>query len=409
MTGTRRRRAAAATAAVAASVLLAGCTSTVSGTATALATAPPTTEPTTGSAGEPTTPATPTGPAAGVTPPPEPGVGTLLESHRIASVTSLVQVPLPERTETCFPSGPWSDSAALDAAYFGTGTAGPVLDRWGFVTAWGQCNSDPATGAGTLTMVAELSDPESARRAAAELAADQASGYEPAEVPGVDGEVLLQSGGGEDVVQAFVPVGRMLAYAYHATGPGQGLDEVGRLLTDQVGLLQGFAPTPQEQVPALPTDPDGLQQITLDPPGDFTEFSGPYDLEGYLRLAIDPVRERDLLTANGFRGFYSKQSQEGDLGYAVALYAFPSSAETNAVYTAFAELESTAFGGTRFTLPSIPEAPCFWFESEDSWYQRCYVGYGSHLASVDVSGLGSPDDVAAMDRLLPAQRDLIDG
>jgi hypothetical protein len=96
---------------VAATVLLAGCTSTVSGTATALATAPPTTEP----AGEPTAPATPSGPPADVTPPPEPGVGTLLESHRIASVTSLVQVTFPDRTETCFPSGPWSDSAALDS------------------------------------------------------------------------------------------------------------------------------------------------------------------------------------------------------------------------------------------------------------------------------------------------------
>lgn len=83
--------------------------------------------------------------------------------------------------------------------------------------------------------------------------------------------------------------------------------------------------------------------------------------------------------------------------------------ETNTVYTAFAELEDAEFGGTPFQLPSIPEAPCFWFESGESYYQRCYVGYGSHLASVDVLGLGAPDDVAAMNRLLPAQRDLIDG
>ncbi|MGY1732021.1 hypothetical protein ACI798_10915 [Geodermatophilus sp. SYSU D01045] len=402
MTGTRGRRLGAAGAAVAAAALLTGCTSTVSGTATPPASATPTMS-------EPPATATPSGPPVDVTPAPEPTVGALLEAHRIASVTSLVQATFPGRTDTCFPSGPWSDSGALDAAYFGTGTAGPILDRWGFVTAWGQCNSDPADGAGTLTMVAELSDPESARRAAAELAADQASGYRQAEIPGVDGEVLLQEGGGEDVVQAFVPVGRMLAYAYHSTGPGQGLDDVGRLMTDQVGLLRGFTPTPQDQVPSLPTDPAGLQSLTLDPPGEFTEFSGPYDLEGYLRLAIDPARERDLLTANGFTGFYSKQSDEADLSYAVALYAFPTSMQTNAVYTAFAELEDAEFGGTRFQLPSIPDAPCFWFESGESYYQRCYVGYGSHLASVDVLGLDAADDVAAMDRLLPAQRDLITG
>ncbi|MGY1651334.1 DUF7373 family lipoprotein [Geodermatophilus sp. SYSU D01119] len=400
MTGTRSRWTAAG--AVAAGVLLAGCTSTVSGTATPLASAPPTTS-------EAPDPA-PSEPPVDVTPAPAPTVGTLLESHRIASVTSLVQATFPARTDTCFPSGPWSDAGALDAAYFGSGTAGPILDRWGFVTAWGQCNSDPADGRATLTMVAELSDPESARRAAAELAADQAAaGYEPAEASGVDGEVVLLEDGGEDVVQAFVPVGRMLAYAYHTAAAGQGLDDVGRLVTDQVGLLQGFTPTPQAQVPTLPTDPVGLQSLTLDPPGDFNDFSGPYDLEGYLRLAIDPARERDLLSANGFRGFYSKQSDEDELSYAVALYAFPTSVQTNAVYTAFAELEATEFGGTRFTLPSIPDAPCFWFASGESFYQRCYVGYGSYLASVDVLGLGAADDVAAMDRLLPAQRDLIDG
>ncbi|MGY1670044.1 DUF7373 family lipoprotein [Geodermatophilus sp. SYSU D00710] len=400
MAGTRGRGTAVA---LVAGVLLAGCTSTVSGTATPLASAPPSTS-------EPPAETTPAQPPADVTPAPRPGVGTLVESHRIASVTSLVQVTFPERTDTCFPSGPWSNAAALDEAYFGTGTAGAVLDRWGFVTAWGQCNTDPADGRSTLTMVAELSDPESARRAAAELAEDQvAAGYAPVEVPGLDGEVVLQEDGGEDLVQAFVPVGRMLAYAFHVTGAGRGPDEVGRLLTDQLGLLQGFAPTPQDQVPSLPVDPDGLQQLTLDPPGDPTDFSGPYDLEGYLRLAIDPVRERDLLTANGFRGFYSKQADEADLSYAVALYAFPSSEQTNTVYTAFAELEQAEFGGTPFTLPSIPEAPCFWFESADGFYQRCYVGYGSHLASVDVLGLTAADDVAAMERLLPAQRDLIDG
>jgi hypothetical protein len=41
--------------------------------------------------------------------------------------------------------------------------------------------------------------------------------------------------------------------------------------------------------------------------------------------------------------------------------------------------------------------------------QRGHVGFGSHPAGVDVLGLGAPDDVARMDELLPAQRDLIDG
>jgi hypothetical protein len=214
-----------------------------------------------------------------------------------------------------------------------------------------------------------------------------------------------------DTVQVFVPVGRMVAYAFHETGGGQGLAEVDRLMRDQTTLLASFVPTPQAEVAALPVDPHGLQQLTLSPPGELNAFSGPYDLESYLRLAIDPVRERELLLANGFTGMYSKQSANGALTYAVALYAFPTSVQTNAVFNAFAELERSTFGGMPFRLPSIPAAPCFAFvvAADGTAYQRCYVGFGSYLASVDVGGLSSPDDIAEMDRLLPAQRDLIDG
>lgn len=94
------------------------------------------------------------------------------------------------------------------------------------------------------------------------------------------------------------------------------------------------------------------------------------------------------------------------------MFRFPDSARTNAVYTAFAELEGAEFETTPFVLPSIPEAPCFSFASrsgDGTFTQRSYVGYGSHLAGVEVSNLASPDDIAEMDRLLPLQRDLIDG
>jgi hypothetical protein len=207
-----------------------------------------------------------------------------------------------------------------------------------------------------------------------------------------------------------VPVGRMVAYAYHEGTAAAAGDDITRLLSDQVALLQGFTPTPQDDVPALPTDPDGLQSMTLDPPGEFNDFSGPYDFEGYLRVSIDPVRERDLLGGNGFTGFYSKQSDEGGTLYAVAVYRFGTTDETNAVYDGFAQLEATAFGGTPFVLPAIPQAPCFVFDAGDgTFYQRCYVGFRTLLASVDVGGLAAPDDYGRMSELLPAQRDLIDG
>jgi hypothetical protein len=259
-------------------------------------------------------------------------------------------------------------------------------------------------------MVMELSDPDSAEQAALELsAAQQGEGYEPTSVRGIPADVLVLEDGSDELVQVFVPVGRMVAYGFHQAASGQGAGEIARLMADQLALLETFEPTPQADVTNLPADPQGLAGLALTPPGALTAFSGPYDLDGYLRLAIDPIRERELLTANGFTGFFSRQSDDADRSYAVALYAFPDSARTNAVYEAFADLETEAYGGTPFDLPAIPEAPCFVFGSGDTFFQRCYVGYGSYLASVDVGGLTSADDVATMNELLPAQRDLIDG
>lgn len=386
-----------------AAVLVTACTTTVRGTASP----PPTTEP---PATESTTTAAPTTPAIEVTPPPEPGRGTILEAHRLASVTALVPETFPERTEGCAPYGPWVGAQELEDAYFTAGTAASILEQWGFVAAWGQCNSEPDGGLATTTLVMELSDPDSAEQAALELAAaQQAEGYEPTSVRGIPVDVLVLEDGSEELLQVFVPVGRMVAYSFHRSTSGQGPGEIARLMDDQISLLESFEPTPQADVPDLPIDPDGLARYALVPPGEHTAFSGPYDFEGYLRLAIDPIRERELLSANGFAGFYTNQTNEGDRSYAVALYTFPSSAETNAVYEAFAELETQAYGGTEFELPAIPAAPCFSFPSGDTFYQRCYVGHGSYLASVDVGGLAAAEDVAAMNQLLPAQRDLIDG
>lgn len=393
---TFRARALAAAAALA---VLAGCTSTLDGTAS-----PATTPEPSPSTSAPQT----TEPDIDVTPPPARGVGLLLEAHRIASVTALVETSFPDRTETCFPSGPATTADGIEGTYFTQGTAADILERWGFVTAWGQCNQTADGTYGTLTLVMELSDPESAVQAAEELVAAQAiNGFE--EVPtATDGGALLSEEGSDAIVQAFVPVGRMVAYVWHEGTAAAAGDDIARVLGDQVGLLQGFTPTPQADVPALPTDPDGLQAMTLDPPGDFNDFSGPYDFEGYLRIAIDPARERELLGANGFTGFYAKQSDEGDALYAVAVYRFGTVDQTNAVYNGFRELETTAFGGTPFVLPAIPEAPCFVFDAGGgAFYQRCYVGFRTFLASVDVGGLTAPDDYTRMNELLPAQRDLI--
>jgi hypothetical protein len=236
----------------------------------------------------------------------------------------------------------------------------------------------------------------------------------PTTLPTTGAAGLLSSADGAETVQGWAAVGRTISYVFHTAPTGEALGGADLLMADQTALLAAFTPTPQDQVPDLPADPNGLRDLTLDPPGDLDNLTGPYGLDSYIRLAIDPILERDVLAANGFTGMFSKQSRTDERSYAVNLYAFPTSAQTNVAYTAFADLETAAFAPQPITVPSIPDAPCFAFDTgagtgTSSFYQRCYVGYGSYLVGIDVGGVAALDDVAEMDQLLLAQRDLIDG
>lgn len=383
-------------------LLVVGCTSTVAGTASpAEAPGPPPTS----------VAATPGAPSVVAPPPLSPG--TQVEAIRIAAATSLATTVAPDRTESCFPSGPFVDAGALEAQAFVAGTAAPILEEAGFVAAWAECGQD-AAGLGTLTISMELSDPATASAAAVALAdAGRSAGDEAFALPGSGAIAVASAADGQETVQAWRSAGRMVGYVYHTAAPGQAREQADALMADEVALLTAFAPTPQDQVPTLDPDPDGLRDLALDTPGDPDPQTGPYNLDSYTRIAIDPAGERALLEANGFAGFYTKQSSDGTLNYAVALYRFPTSAQTNTVYSEFARLETATYGGVPITAPSIPDAPCFGFDGGTPetpfLLQRCYVGFGSFLASVDVAGVPALDDTAAMDPLLVAQRDLIDG
>lgn len=384
--------------------LLAACTSTVVGSASpAEAPAPP-------PAPAPTADPAEAGPA--VAPPPL-TPGTQVEAIRMAAATSLVTTASLDRTEYCNPSGPFVDAATLEDVAFAPGTAVAALREHGFVAAWAECGRDAADRA-TLAITMEVSDPQSASNAAVALAdAARAPGDEALVLPSSRAIALVATADGAETAQAWASSGRMVGYAFHTAAPGTALGQVDTLMADQLALMAAFTPTPQDRVPALPEDPDGLRDLAVAAPGQPDALTGPYGLDSYTRIAIDPARERPLLADNGFAGFYTRQSTDGPLSYAVALYRFPASAQTNTVYTEFARLESETYGGIPIRTPSIPDAPCFGFDAgtaeQPFLLQRCYVGFGSFLASIDVAGEPALDDTSVIDPLLVAQRDLIDG
>jgi hypothetical protein len=378
--------------------LVSACTAATAGTGAEAPSSPPI--------------AAPAGATTDVVAPPVDTTGLRLEAHRLAAATALVETSFPDRAERCDERGPYLAAADLEPYVFPPGTATDALDRYGFVVGWAQCAQD-ATGAATITLSIELSDPVSAASAIREMVAGaaQSAGRRPAAAAG-GATVLTRTDGTTDTVQVWTAVGRTVAYTAHEAPAGQGVDGALRLNADQVRLLTAFTPTPQDQVPGLPLDPDGLAALVLEPPGTRGGAGGPFDPEAYLRVVPDPVHQRELLTGTGLTAVYVKDSEDAPLNYSVTVFAFPGASQTNAAYEGFAKLELQAFGGVAFRLPSIPDAPCASVEyaspKSPRYVQRCYVGYGGHLASIDVSGLTAPDDVATMDRLLPAERDLID-
>jgi hypothetical protein len=335
----------------------------------------------------------------------------VLEAHRIAAVTALVPDTFPDRTDTCSPAGPFISAGPLEDAYFPYGTVAGILEDAGFVAAWAQCDtvagSDPNT---TVAMVIELADPAAAARAVQRFGDSLAvDGFASATVPGVEAPALLLTKDGVDAVEAFVPVGRMVAAGYHTTPEGHGLEEAGRLMADEVELLRPFRPTPAAELAALPADPQGVAARVVGLPGEGEAATGPYDLDGYLRLTADPSGERAVLADSGLSGVYVERSTDGDRTFLVVLYAFADPAPTGPVRDALVPLESGAREGTPFTLPVVPDAPCFSFPSGDQFAARCFVTGGAYLASLTARGPTSSGVVGDLGRLMPDQRDLLAG
>jgi hypothetical protein len=377
-----------------AAVALSGCTTTVVGTPSA----------------DPAALSGPEDPAAlgpDVIAPPVDSAGRELEAHRLAEATTIAQEVFPDRAGPDCGSGPLL--AAVDVERFYLGNAGgviaPILDRYGFVTAWASCAISP-DALPTVTLSVELSDPVSAARAIGEIETAITGVFQP-EGSLVGGAPILEAFPGDRrVLTAWTAVGRTLAVAVHAVPRGAGVDEFDRLVTGQVSLLSTFVPTPQAEVVKLAPDPHGLAALLADPPGKRQTITGPYELAAVLHFSLAPADDRAALPANGFAGSYVKASTDGVLGYiaTVETYAGPDqAAAVNGLYrTQYAQL-----GYTPLTVPSVPEAGCIAGDhnplGSSFLVQYCFIVRGPYLISIGIGGLSALDDTTGMAALLPAQ------
>lgn len=375
-------------------LILSGCTTTVPGSAQ------PAPQPT---VAEPEIMANPT-------PAPEVSDGTLVEAQRIAGATVLPEFIYPELTNNCFPTVPLIYTDRMDGTIFVEGTATSIYTTYGFVAGWVTCRNTLDGEREAVVFVAEMSDRDSATVAARELADKfvEVNGAEPIEIRGFENVPAVQTVSVEDgqdtiVYEVFQAAGRMLAYfSYRDADLEAAQDDVGELLEEQRELLGEFEPTPQEEIVDLDPDVYDLARRTADPPVALDLYSGSYDLQGYLHLAIDPQIEAQLLPDNGFQGAYLKSGVDEATGfsYQFQVYELGSLAEADTVFAEFARIELEEFTDrVMFQVPEDPTIPCFFVPAAtagDPVFQRCYTRVGRFLGGTDVFGVTDPADVTAV-------------
>ena len=373
---------------------LAGCTTTVTGSAQP---APRTTD------AQPAITADPT-------PAPDVSDGTLVEAQRIAGATVLPEFIYPELTSNCFPTVPLIYPERMEGAIFAEGTATMTYTTYGFVAGWVTCRTTLEGDRNATVFVAEMSDRDSATVAAQELADTfvEVNGAEPTEIRGFENLPAVQTVSVEDgeetiVYEVLQAVGRMLAYfSYRDTDLDAAQDDVGELLEEQRELLDDFEPTPQDEVVDLDLDVYDLAGRTADPPVEVDLYSGSYDLQGYLHLAIDPRIESELLPENGFQGMYLKSAEDEASGfsYQFQAYEFGSLAEADTVFAEFARIEQEEFTDrVMFQVPEDSTIPCFYTSGATPGapiFQRCYTREGRFLGGTDVFGVTHPADITAI-------------
>lgn len=303
-----RRRAMAAIAVLA--MAAAACTSTISGTPTALAPKE-------------------TAPTADPEPPPDPSyAGAKIESRRLGPYVVNPEEVLPNTdVRECTP-GPGPRPAPEQTQGLGeafTEAEIKFFKRAGYSAGWYTCFSQ-TDGPGGVMGAFEMYDEPRTQWLIAKMALSM---FDPngtrVEFDDVPDAVVSQSRGADQLplIQALVQQGRMMVYLYCHGGQGNGRkvksvedlqDTCGELLAAENEKLQGFEPTPVDDLGQLDDDPRNLSGKVVQPPGSPDQTDGGYTLEQYKWHADKAETEEPLLERNGLTEIYSKNGYDQKTG-----------------------------------------------------------------------------------------------
>lgn len=289
--------------AVALVAVIAGCTSTVAGSAVK-ATGGSTVGGTNSSRLDPGNyPAKPGSPYGNAN---SPGVGAVIDAHRMAA-----NVVVPDEVDPALTKPSWFNTGTLgmpDLISIDIPSPGPEIAAahhvlFGFSTC--RVSAGPADQEMLINVVLRFPDPAAAVAAATELAArvpPPAPGH-PVPIPNYPA-ALAAAYDAQDfhAVASFVPRGPYLLYQY-AQSP-QGPDAAVRLVATTLDLqgprIDAFVPTDPAHFPDLPIDSTGFLNRVVPPDkgANGTADSGTYQAQAALHFEAD-AKARQLFAAAG--------------------------------------------------------------------------------------------------------------
>ena len=144
---------------------------------------------------------------------------------------------------------------------------------------------------------------------------------------------------------------------------------VGRLLDAQAPRIDEFRPTPADQFPTLPRDPDGLLAVALPKPADQQNVNqdATFGSYGALHLTRDPIKAAERQATFGVDRMASSE------GYVVRTRDASAAAEFT---TSDAEDTATTAVSKADPVPNLPGSQCFRMSDEDGFW--CIAASGRY-------------------------------
>lgn len=237
--------------------------------------------------------------------------GALVEARRMADAVTLAFEADPTLDAQGDNSGPFIDGSIPRSENYDNSAIGDAIDAHDFVAGFRTNGVQSKIGLTKIThYVLRFASPKEADAALADMVDHSERD--------ADGSIKARSAlpiPDRPDTRAFVVQSDSWVdtYAYTAHGPYVLVDKITIDNTDaaikltlamvdkQIPALDGFTPTPVDQIATLPLDPTGLEAKTLPVPKNArnTEAVGTYGTHGALHFMLRPVRNQKLFDDTG--------------------------------------------------------------------------------------------------------------